>query len=80
MLIHLFRGPGRIFAATASADGANLPSGYGPWSRFKSIEIEEGTPQPGIDVDECIADVRAHGFHLTDAHVRITDRVVRDAG
>ena len=76
MLIHLFRGSDRIFAATALPDGANLPPDYGPWTSFKSLEIEPGKPQPGIDVDECLEDVRTHGFHLTDAHVRITDQAV----
>lgn len=76
MLIHLFRGPERIFGFTAEADGSNLPPDHGPWTTFKSLEMEEGKPQPGVDVDECIADVGAHGFHLTEAHVRITDRVV----
>jgi hypothetical protein len=76
LLIHLFRGPGRIFAATAAADGANLPPDYGPWTSFKSLEIEAGKPQPGLDVDACLEDVHAHGFHLTDAHVRITDQAV----
>jgi len=78
LLIHLFRGPGRIFAASTLEDGSNLPANFGPWSSFKSLELEPGTSQPGIDVDECLADVRAHGFHLTDAHVRITDKALPD--
>jgi hypothetical protein len=80
LLIHLFRGPGRIFGCIAADDAGNLPPDYGPWTRFKSLEMEEGRPQPGVDVDECIADVRKYGFHLTDAHVRITDQAVQDVG
>jgi hypothetical protein len=76
MLIHLFRGPGRIFGCTAEADGANLPPDYGPWSSFKSVEMEQGKPLPGVNVDECLADVGTVGFHLTDAHVRITEKAV----
>ena len=76
MLIHIFRGPGRIFGFTAAAEGSNLPADYGPWSSFKSLDMEEGKPQPGVDVDDCLADVLAYGFHLTDAHFRITDRAV----
>jgi hypothetical protein len=33
-------------------------------------------PQQGVSVNECIDDVEKYGFHLTDAHVRITERVV----
>jgi hypothetical protein len=28
--------------------------------------------QAGVDVTECLDDIEAFGFHLTDAHVRIT--------
>jgi hypothetical protein len=78
LLIHLFRGPERIFGFTEDAGGANLPSDYGPWSHSNSLEMEEGKPQSGVNVGECIKDVRAHGFHITDAHVRITDRAVEN--
>lgn len=76
MQVHLFRGDGRVFAATADPEGTNLPSGYGPWARFKSVEMIASEPMPGVDVDTCLADIAAHGFHLTDAHVRITDQAL----
>lgn len=31
---------------------------------------------PGIDSRDCIDDTAEHGFHIADAHVRITHRVV----
>lgn len=74
MLVHMFRGPGRVFGFTADAAGANLPSRYAPWSAFKSAELTKGVTQPGVNVDECLDDIEKHGFHLTDAHVRITDQ------
>jgi hypothetical protein len=76
MQIHLFRAEGRVFGATLDESGANLPTDLGAWSLFKTIPITSGVPLPGIDVDECIADIERYGFHLTDAHVRITDRYV----
>jgi hypothetical protein len=32
-------------------------------------------PQGGVDVNACLADIEAHGFHLTDAHRPITHLV-----
>ena len=46
MLVHIFRGPGRVFGFTEDATGANLE------------------------------DIEKHGFHITDAHVRITESVI----
>jgi hypothetical protein len=75
MQVHTFRGTGRIFGFTAQADGGNLPPGYGPWAPFKILAMHRDEPQGGVDVNECLADIEAHGFHLTDAHVRITQQV-----
>jgi len=36
--------------------------------------MTRGVPVPGVDVGECLDDIERHGFHLTDAHMRITDR------
>lgn len=76
MRVHIFRGVGRVFGFTGDRSGANLPPGYGPWTAFRSVEMAPGEPMPGVNVDECLADLEAHGFHLTDAHVRITDRAL----
>ncbi len=77
MLIHIFRGPGRVFGLTQDVMGANLPSQFAPWSAFKSIELSrDGEPKAGVDTDECLDDIEKYGFHITDAHVRITESVV----
>lgn len=77
MLIHIFRGPGRVFGMTEDATGANLPPRFAPWTAFKSIELSRnGEPMPGVNTTECLDDIEQHGFHVTDAHVRITDTVV----
>ena len=77
MLVHLFRGPGRVFGATHEETGANLPPRFAPWTAFKTIElVRGGAPVPGIDTTECLDDIDAHGFHITDAHKRITDQLV----
>ena len=72
MQIHLFRADSRVFGATRAEDGANLPAGFGAWTPFRMVEMNPGETMPGIDVDECLADVADYGFHLTDAHERIT--------
>ena len=77
MLLHIFRGPGRVFAFTEDATGANLPSQFCPWTAFKSIELSrDGEPNPSVNTNECLDDIEKHGFHITDAHVRITETVV----
>jgi hypothetical protein len=66
-----------VFGATEQATGANLPVQYGPWSTFKTIELDRsGEPTPGVNANECLDDIEKHGFHITDAHVRITESVV----
>jgi hypothetical protein len=77
MLVHFFRGPGRVFGATRDATGANLPQKFAPWNAFKSLELtRDGNPTPGVNTAECLDDIERHGFHVTDAHVRITDSLV----
>lgn len=77
MQVHIFRGTGRVFAFTEDATGANLPSQYGPWNTFKAINLSrDGEPTAGGDARECLDDIEKHGFHITDAHVRITDSVI----
>jgi hypothetical protein len=72
MRVHIFRGTGRTFGFTANGSGENLPSQHGPWAAFKILEMVRGGVQPGVNVDECLDDIDEFGFHLTDAHVRIT--------
>ena len=76
MQVHIFRGPGRIFGFTGANDGSNLPAQYAPWTVFKTLEVARETSQAGFDVNECLDDIEKHGFHLTDAHVRITDQAL----
>lgn len=71
MDVHTFRGQGRVFGFTTSPDGENLPAQYGPWTAFKTIGMHRDEPQAGVDVNACLEDIETHGFHLTDAHVRI---------
>jgi hypothetical protein len=77
MLVHFFRGPGRVFGATEDTTGGNLPSRFSPWTAFKSLELQrDGAPTPGLNTNECLADIEKHGFYITDAHVRITETVL----
>jgi len=71
MIVHTFRGPGRVFGFTTQADGGNLPAAYAPWTAFKTIEIHPDEPHAGVDPNACLADIEVHGFHVTDAHVRL---------
>jgi hypothetical protein len=76
MQVHVFKGAGRVFAVTEDAAGGNLPQRLGPWQPFKSVDLERGRAQPGLEVDECLDDIARYGLHVTDAHVRITPSVV----
>ncbi len=74
MQVHIFRGPGRVFGFTTIETGANLPSKFAPWNTFKTIALErDGEAVPGVDTAECLDDIETFGFHVTDAHVRITE-------
>lgn len=77
MQVHIFRGPGRIFGFTTLSSGENLPARYAPWSAFKTIELRKDERTPGVEANECLADIEAHGVHITDAHVRITQEAIR---
>jgi hypothetical protein len=74
MQVHIFRGVGRVFGFTGDPVGGNLPAQYGPWATFKSLTLNKGDVQAGVRVDECLTDIEKFGFHLTDAHVRITEQ------
>ena len=76
MQVHLFKGPGRLFCVTAKGVGNRLPAAFGPWAPFKSLEMVRGATLPGMNVDACLDDIDRYGFHLTDAHVRITELAV----
>ncbi len=77
MQIHIFRGPGRVFGFTKIASGENLPSRFAPWTAFKVIELTRGAaPTPGVNTAECLDDIERYGFHITDAHARITQGVI----
>lgn len=76
MLVHIFRGPGRVFGVTQDQAGTNLPLRFAPWNHFKSAELDRERATPGINSGECIDDITQYGFHITDAHVRITDQFV----
>jgi len=47
MLVHIFRGSGRVFGFMEDATGANLPSQISPWPAFKPIDLSrDGEPRP----------------------------------
>ena len=74
MKIHIFRGVGRVFGFTPDNTGQNLPAQYGPWSVFRTFDLNRGDVQTNFNVDECLDDIEKFGFHLTDAHMRISER------
>jgi len=77
MQVHIFRGTGQVFGFTKDSKGTNLPSQYGPWTAFKSLDLNrDWKPTPGVNTIECLEDIEKYGFHLTSAHVRITEHVV----
>jgi len=77
MRVHVFRGRDRIFGITKDGDGNNLPPQYGPWNLQKTLDMERGEePRAGVRTEDCLDDIEKYGFHVTDAHVRITESVV----
>ena len=76
MQVHVFRGPGRVFAVTQASGGENLQLRFAPWTPFKTVDLMEGQAQPGLNVAECLDDIKRFGVHVTDAHVRITEQAM----
>jgi hypothetical protein len=76
MQAFIFRGPGRVFGVTADEGGTNLPTKFAPWSFFRPVKLSRDEVTPGLDANDCLNDIEKHGFHITDAHVRITDSVI----
>jgi hypothetical protein len=77
MLVYSFFAKDRVFAFTPEKSAANLPARFGDWTPFKDLEMSRTGPQiPGVNKDECLDDIEAHGFHLTKAHVRITGQFI----
>lgn len=74
MLVYIFRGPGRVFGFTTDESGMNLPMKFAPWASFKSVILSRNIKTPGVDANACLDDIGNHGFHITDAHVRITEQ------
>ena len=70
--VHVLRGQDRVFGFTLDEQGTNLPRQYGPWTTFKTIELHHDEPYQGVDASVCLEDISKYGFHLTDAHKRIT--------
>ena len=67
-----------MFGFTEDATGANLPSQFAPWRAFKSLELNrDGERTPGVNTSECLDDIEKYGFHITDAHARITESAIR---
>jgi len=73
MQVFIFRATERVFGFTQDSSGANLPQQYGPWNTFKEVEMIRGKSMTGVNTDECLDDITIYGFHLTEAHVRITE-------
>jgi hypothetical protein len=78
MQVYIFRSLGRVFGFTQIATGDNLPSRFSPWTAFKTIELNRGVDTPGVNTAECLDDIERYGFHITDAHVRITESAAED--
>lgn len=78
MDVYVFRGKGRVFGFTADNSGRNLPTEYEPWVQFKTLDMRRGEePRAAVRTDECLDDLNNYGFHITDAHVRITESVIK---
>lgn len=63
MRVHIFRGTGCVFGCAESSTGANLPSRYGPWAAFKTLELSRGGERtPGVNTNESLDNIEKHGL------------------
>jgi hypothetical protein len=67
MRVHIFRGPAdHLYGFTADETGTNLPADVGPWTYWKTIEINRGgqTLFSSFDVDEILDGLERDGHHI----------------
>ena len=72
MLVHVFRGGRPDFRLYAKRNGGEPAGTLWALDRVQNARDEQRSGSTGMTVDACQDDIDAYGFHLTDAHVRIT--------
>ncbi len=76
MLVHTFRGRGAYSALPPTRPAPICRRFTRHGRRSSRSEMHRDEPHAGVDVNTCLDDIDVHGFHLTDAHERITHLVV----
>ncbi len=76
MQVHLLHALVPISGFTSDSTGAILHADPGDWKPFKAVDMTRGLPIPGVEAGACLEDIAVHGFHVTNAHVRTTDKFV----
>lgn len=61
---------------TGDTEGTILPVDHGLWLAVKSVDLVGGQMHPCVDADQCVDEIEQYGFHVTDAHVHITEQAL----
>ena len=73
MKVYIFRGANNVYGFTADAVGTILPSQYGPWKKYKDVEMSpDETGRIGVDSKTALRDIEQQGFHLTSAKIEFS--------
>ncbi len=74
MKLYVFSGSGEFYGLTENKTGDNLPSQFGPWKDFKTIEMNEGElARIGVNTDKALTDIKTKGYHVTKVQTSFTE-------
>ena len=75
MQVHVFKGHDTWWGFTQDRSGKNLPADKGPWSIFKTLDMNRGeTPRWGVDTSEALDAIERDGYFVTSARIVITEQ------
>jgi hypothetical protein len=78
MRVYIFKGSDSVYGLTPAADGSNLPEEHGPWAPHGDIEMTAGeSGRIGVNSADAIADINAHGYHLSRTEIHIDTSGIR---
>jgi len=72
MQVNVFKGRGNWYGFTATWDAADLPIDHGPWTLWKSLDMNRGeTPRWGISTDAVLDAIQKGGTFATETRIEV---------
>jgi len=68
-----------MYGFTPDQTGGNLPKEFGPWSKFKELDVNPGEPpRAGVKTEDILDGIKRDGFHLARVEIKVTEAIVPD--